>query len=100
MDFINLPVLWPMLILAYNKFALFDEFYKGQGTKLFMAIRFYEKKTYNRLDIIWTPFLYKHIKGQFILSLHQVPGERMSNQEAFRITVDLGRRTLLRFKDN
>ena len=59
---------------------------------------FFEKKTYNRLDIIYTPFLYKRVKGQFILSLHQTPGYS-SNQEAFRVTVDLGRQTLVRFKD-
>jgi hypothetical protein len=85
--------------LSYGRFALFDEFYKGHGHEITYGDAFYEKKTYNRLDIIWTPFLYNRIKGQFILSLHQVPGFRGSNQEAFRVTVDLGRRTLLKFKN-
>ncbi|SDE43531.1 hypothetical protein SAMN05216464_106125 [Mucilaginibacter pineti] len=85
--------------LSWKRFALFDEFYKGQGHHILYGDSFYEKKTYNRLDIIYTPFLYKRVKGQFILSLHQTPGFAGSNQEAFRVTVDLGRQTLLRFKD-
>jgi hypothetical protein len=84
--------------LSWKRFALFDEFYKGQGSHIIYGDSFYEKKTYNRLDIIYTPFLYKRVKGQFILSLHQTPGYS-SNQEAFRVTVDLGRQTLVRFKD-
>ncbi|WDF78928.1 hypothetical protein PQ469_02775 [Mucilaginibacter sp. KACC 22773] len=85
--------------LSYNKFALFDEFYKGQGHEITYGDSWFEKKTYNRMDIIWTPFLYNRVKGQFILSFHQTPGFRMSNQEAFRITVDLGRKTLIRMKN-
>jgi hypothetical protein len=84
--------------LSWKRFALFDEFYKGQGSHIIYGDAFFEKKTYNRLDIIYTPFLYKRVKGQFILSLHQTPGYS-SNQEAFRVTVDLGRQTLVRFKD-
>ncbi|MDR6942627.1 hypothetical protein [Mucilaginibacter pocheonensis] len=84
--------------LSWRRFALFDEFYKGKGSHIIYGDSFFEKKTYNRLDIMYTPFLYKRIKGQFILSLHQTPGY-FSNQEAFRITFDLGRQTLVRFKD-
>jgi len=86
--------------LSYHHFALFDEFYTGQGHHIIYGDAFYQKKTYNRLDIIYTPFLYKHLKGQFILSLHQTPGYGGSNQEAFRITYDLGRKILKRFKDD
>jgi len=85
--------------LGWHKFALFDEFYKGDGSHIIYGDSFYQYKTYNRLDIIYTPFLFNRIKGQFILSFHQVPGSAMSNQEAFRVTFDLGRKTLLRFKD-
>jgi hypothetical protein len=84
---------------GYHRFALFDEFYKGDGHHIMYGDAFYEKKTYNRMDIIWTPFLYNRIKGQFILSFHQTPGFKASNQEAFRVTVDLGRRTLIKLKD-
>jgi hypothetical protein len=84
---------------GYHRFALYDEFYKGEGHHIMYGDAFYEKKTYNRMDIIWTPFLYNRFKGQFILSFHQTPGYQMSNQEAFRITFDLGRRVLARLKD-
>ena len=84
---------------GYHRFALYDEFYKGEGHHIMYGDAFYEKKTYNRMDIIWTPFLYNRFKGQFILSFHQTPGYQMSNQEAFRITFDLGRRVLARLKN-
>jgi len=84
--------------LSYKRFALYDEFYKGQGHTITVGDAFYEKKTYNRLDIIYTPFLYKGLTGQFILSLHQTPGYS-SNQQAFRVTYDLGRKQIAKFKD-
>jgi hypothetical protein len=85
---------------SYGRFAFFDEFYKGQGHRVTYGDAFYQKKTYNRLDIIYTPFLFKHIKGQFILSLHQSPGHWDDNQQAFRVVYDLGRKKLVRFKDD
>lgn len=84
--------------LSYHRFAAFDEFYAGQGSELSFGDAFYEKKFYNRLDLMFTPFLFNHIKGQFIFSIHRTPGFT-SNQEAFRITYDLGRKVLTRFKD-
>lgn len=84
---------------GYHRFAAYDEFYAGKGSNITYGDPFYNKKMYNRLDLMYTPFLTKHIKGQFILSLHHTPGN-LSNQEAFRITYDLGRRTLVKFKDN
>ncbi|MDB5086312.1 MAG: hypothetical protein JWR09_306 [Mucilaginibacter sp.] len=84
--------------LSYHRFAAFDEFYAGQGSEIAYGDAFYEKKFYNRLDLIFTPFLFDHIKGQFIFSIHRTPGFT-SNQEAFRITYDLGRKVIARFKD-
>ena len=84
--------------LSYHRFAAFDEFYAGQGSELAYGDAFYEKKFYNRLDLMFTPFLFNHIKGQFVLSIHRTPGFT-SNQEAFRITYDLGRKVIARFKD-
>lgn len=84
---------------GYHRFAAYNEFYAGKGSNITYGDAFYNKKIYDRLDLMYTPFLTKHIKGQFILSLHHTPGN-LSNQEAFRITYDLGRRTLLKFKDN
>ncbi len=58
---------------------------------------FYEKKFYNRLDLMFTTFKGNRLKGQFILSIHRTPGFT-SNQEAFRISYDLGRKVIARFK--
>ena len=76
----------------------FDEFYAGQGSTINYGDAFYEKKFYDRLDLMFTPFLANRLKGQFILSIHRTPGFT-SNQEAFRITYDLGRKIIARFKD-
>jgi hypothetical protein len=80
-----------------GRFALFDEFYVGQGHYVNYGDAFYQKKIYNRLDIIYSPFIFKHLKGQFVLSLHQSRGELTDNQEVFRIVYDLGRKKLVRF---
>jgi len=78
---------------------LFDEFYAGQGHHIDYGDSYFSKKTYNRLDVIYTPFLFKGIKGQFVFSFHQTPESVGSNQEAFRIIYDLGRKTIAKFKD-
>ncbi|EHQ30121.1 hypothetical protein [Mucilaginibacter paludis] len=84
--------------ISYHKFALFEEFYGGQGSHVDYGDSFYEKSTYNRLDIIYSPFVFKHIKGQFIISIHSSPGYIGDSQQAFRLTYDLGRKVLKRFK--
>lgn len=85
---------------GYHRFAAFDEFYAGHGSNITYGDAFYSQKRYNRLDLMYTPFLYHHIKGQFIFSLHSDTQNKMSNQEAFRLTFDLGRRILKRFNEN
>jgi hypothetical protein len=82
---------------GYHRIALFDELYKGQGSIIYYGDSFYEKTFYNRLDVIFTPFLSGHVKGQFIASFHFSPGHLNDNQEAFRLTYDLGRKTIARF---
>lgn len=82
--------------LSWHQFALFDEFYAGQGSTIYYGDAFYEKKFYNRLDMIWTAFGAKGLKGQFVLSVHRTPGYT-SNQEAFRVTYELGRRKIATF---
>jgi len=84
---------------SYGRFSAFNEFYAGQGSHINYGDAFYEKKVYDRLDLTYTPFLYKHIKGQFVFSIHKTPGFT-SNQEVFRVTFDLGRKILARFKDD
>ncbi|MCQ6958232.1 hypothetical protein [Mucilaginibacter aquariorum] len=83
---------------SYKRFALYDEFYKGDGHHIAFGDSYYQYKTYNRLDIIYTPFIAKGLKGQFVLSLHNTPGF-FSNQEAFKLTYDIGRKNLVKFKD-
>jgi hypothetical protein len=84
--------------LSYKRFALFDEFYKGDGHNITFGDAYYQKSTYNRLDIIYTPFIANGLRGQFVLSLHQTPGFS-SNQQAFRLTFDIGRKQIVKFKD-
>lgn len=82
----------------YHRFAVYDEFYKGEGSHTEYGDSYYSFRTYNRIDFIYTPFLFKNIKGQFIFSFHQSSQSTGSNQQAFRITYDLGRKTIARFK--
>lgn len=82
--------------MGYKRFAIFDEFYKGQGSHVNFGDGFYQNKTYNRLDLIYTPLLFNNIRGSFVFSLHQTPSH-MSSQQAFRLTFDLGRKVLKRF---
>ena len=82
--------------LGYKRFALYDEFYKGQGSHINYGDGFYQNKTYNRLDLMYTPLIFKNIRGSFVFSLHNTPS-RMSSQQAFRLTFDLGRKVLTRF---
>jgi hypothetical protein len=85
---------------GYHRIAFFDEFYKGQGSIIYYGDSYYEKTFYNRLDVIFTPFLSGRVKGQFVASFHFSPGHFNDNQEVFRVTYDLGRKTVARFKDN
>jgi hypothetical protein len=82
----------------YGRFAVFDEFYIGQGSEIGYGDAFYEKKFYDRLDLIFNTFAAKGLHGQFVLSIHRTPGYT-SNQEAFRVTYDLGRKVIARFKE-
>ena len=86
------------LFVSHHRFAIYDEFYAGKGHHVDLGDSFYEKTCYNRLDIIYSPFVFKHIKGQFILSLHQSPGYIGDSQQAFRLVYDLGRKKLVKFK--
>ncbi|MDR3693298.1 hypothetical protein [Mucilaginibacter sp.] len=83
---------------SFSRFAIFDEFYAGQGSHINFGDSFYEKKFYNRLDLIFNTFVYKGLRGKFVLSVHRTPGYT-SNQEAFNVSYDLGRRVIGRFKE-
>jgi hypothetical protein len=83
---------------SFGRFAVFDEFYAGQGSHINFGDSFYEKKFYDRLDLIFKTFRYKGLNGQFTLSIHRTPGFT-SNQESFKVTYDLGRKVIARFKE-
>jgi hypothetical protein len=83
---------------SFSRFAVFDEFYAGQGSHINYGDSFYEKKFYDRLDLIFNTFVYKNLRGKFVLSVHRTPGYT-SNQEAFKVTYDLGRKVIGRFKE-
>jgi len=83
---------------AYKQFAILNEFYDGQPAQvLTYGDSFYQKKFYDRLDLMFNAFNAKGLRGQFIFSVHRTPGFT-SNQEAFRLTYDLGRTVVARIK--
>ena len=84
--------------LSYWRLAIYNEFYHGKGVNLMFGDSFYEKSTYDRLDFIITAFKANRLKGQFTFTAHRTPGYT-SNQEAFKLTYDLGRKVIARFKD-
>lgn len=88
------------LYMSYKRFSILDEFYKGKPNYLAFADPFYSKPVYNRLDFIYTAFLGRQIKGQFILGLHQSPGRISDSQPGFKVIYDTGRKTLARFNDD
>jgi len=84
---------------SYKRFSILDEFYDGQPAQVITyGDSFYQKKFYNRLDMMFNAFNAEGLKGQFILSVHRTPGFT-SNQEAFRLTYELGRRKIATFKN-
>jgi hypothetical protein len=86
--------------MSYKRFSIFDEFYKGDPNYLTFADPFYSKPIYNRLDFIYTAFLGKHLKGQFILGLHQSPARLTDSQPGFKVIYDLGRKVISSFSDD
>jgi len=83
---------------SYDRFAVQNEFYDGQPSQILTyGDSFYQKKFYDRLDMMFNAFNATGLKGQFIFSVHRTPGFT-SNQEAFRLTYDLGRKVIARIK--
>ena len=84
--------------LGYSRFAIFNEFYIGEGSAISYGDAFYEKHFYNRTDFILTPFKAEGLLGQFVFTMHKTPGYT-SNQEAFRFTYELGRKKIAKIKN-
>lgn len=84
---------------SIGRFAFFEEFYRGQGSHIELGDSYYSKPVYNRIDITYTPFMFDRIRGSFVASFHFSPGQFNDNQEVFRVTYDLGRKVIARFKN-
>ena len=70
------------LFLGYKRFSITNTFYAGEGHHLILGDKFYDAKTYNRIDFGWTPILFKNISGRFVFTYHYADGI-MDNQQAF-----------------
>jgi hypothetical protein len=73
---------------AYKKFDIQNTFYAGQGHFLINGDKFYTSDVYDRLDIGFTPIMFKNIQGKFICSLHFVDGV-IDSQQAFSLRYNL-----------
>lgn len=76
------------LYAGYKRFSLTNTFYAGEGHHLILGDKFYDAKTYNRIDLAWTPILFKNISGRFVFTYHYADGI-MDNQQAFFLRYNL-----------
>ena len=82
------------LYAGYKRFSITNTFYAGEGHHLILGDKFYDAKTYNRIDIGWTPIFFKNISGRFVFTYHYADGI-MDNQQAFFLRYNLsGSRSL------
>lgn len=86
------------LFLGWKRFSLADNFYCGEGSNIRYGDSFYNRRIYNRVDLSWTAIRYGAVQGRFVFSFHQMPDDLASNQQAFFLTYDIGRRKLFSFK--
>jgi len=86
--------------ISHKRISIFDEFYKGDPNYLTFGDPFYSKTIYNRMDIMYTAFIGKHLKGQFFMDLHQSPSHLTDSEPGFRVVYDIGRKVIARFKDD
>ena len=74
---------------GYKKFSVQNTFYAGEGHQIIYGDPFYTSKTYNRLDLGWTPIRFKNLEGKFIFSYHYLDGV-IDNQQAFFLRYNIG----------
>lgn len=75
-------------IVEYKGIGVNNTYYKGDGHNLDWGDPFYRLKSYNRLDIYFTPLLFNRVKGRFGISMHFAEGT-ISHQQQFALLVDL-----------
>lgn len=74
-------------VFASHKWAAIQStFYEGDGSYLDYGDHFYRAKSYNRTDILLTPFKTKNVMGQFVWSLHFLENT-IDNQQKFQVYV-------------
>jgi hypothetical protein len=76
---------------AYRRFSIKNTFYAGDGHHLIQGDKFYTAKSYDRLDIGWTPILFKNIEGKFTFTFHFVENV-IDNQQAFSLRYFIGKK--------
>lgn len=69
---------------GYKNFFLRNTLYLGQAMYLPLGDPFYHRKTYDRLDLGWSPFRTERIEARLTASFHFSPG-RMDNQQMFTL---------------
>jgi hypothetical protein len=67
---------------SFRKFSIKNTFYLGEGMQLINGDSFYTSKSYDRVDLGYTPIKYKNLEGKFVFSYHFVDG-KTDNQQAF-----------------
>lgn len=82
------------LYAGYKQFSLKNTFYAGERHHLINGDVFYSAKQYDRLDLGWTPILYKNIEGGFVFSFHFL-NHIIDSQQAFSLRYKIiGKRQL------
>lgn len=74
---------------GYKKFSIQNTFYAGEGHHIIYGDPFYTSKTYNRVDLGWTPLRFKNLEGKFVFSYHFLDGVT-DNQQAFFLRYNIG----------
>lgn len=81
------------IYLGYKQFFLGNTLYLGDAQNLPNGDSFYQRETYNRLDLGWTPFRKGNLEGKFTASFHFAP-DQVSNQQAFTLRYRFGKSLL------
>ncbi|NGM66949.1 hypothetical protein [Sphingobacterium sp. SGR-19] len=78
------------IYIGYKRFFIGNALYLGDAQNLPNGDSFYQRDTYNRLDLGWTPFRKGSLEGRFTASFHFAP-DQLSNQQAFTLRYRFGK---------
>ncbi len=85
------------LYASYKKFSIQNTFYSGKGHHIIYGDPFYTSKTYDRVDLGWSPIRTKNLEGKFIFSYHFLDGVS-DNQQAFLLRYNISGSKSLKHK--